>query len=208
MKQSTWKLLVGTGVLMLFAHDAGFAAGARAPKVAPVSVNDLGMPRHQIARDDSLLWIFNGRGKCNPLRYSLTGFSGLNHVEGDGGYRFRFDFLEKRSGLRLLDNVPEIMNTEDPLGWNFRAGTPLCVLAQNETWYPHYYRRVGTFHKHFKTGTVSFAIETRTYVLLCRKHWSRHKAPTAVARRRAPGNWLRPAFDPDAGLATLRPSCA
>ena len=140
------------------------ACGASAAGVAPLTANDLAMPRHQIARDDSLLWIFNGRGKCNPLRYSLTGFSGLNHVEGDGGYRFRFDFLEKRSGLRLLDNVPDIMNTDDPLGWNFRAGTPLCVLAQDETWYPHYYRRVGTFHKHFKTGTVSFAIETRTYV--------------------------------------------
>ena len=68
------------------------------------------------------------------------------------------------AGRGILDNVSEVMNTEDPLGWNFRAGAPLCLLAQDETWYPHFYRRVGTFHKHFKTGTVSFAIETRTYV--------------------------------------------
>ena len=165
MNMSTWNSL-RIGAVVLSACHAGLASasGAPAPSLPPLSVSDLAMPRHQIARDDSLLWIFNGRGKCNPLRYSLTGFSGLNHVEGDGRYRFRFDFVEQRSALKILDNVPEIMNTDDPLGWNFRAGAPLCVLTQDETWYPHFYRRIGTFHKHFKTGTVSFAIETRTFV--------------------------------------------
>ena len=166
MEFLAWRLLFGVGAAILVANGSRLASAASVPtpRVAPVSARDLGMPRYQIARDDSLLWIFNGRGKCHPLRYSLTGFAGLNHVEGDGGYRFRFDFLEKRSGARILDNVSEVMNTEDPLGWNFRAGAPLCLLAQDETWYPHFYRRVGTFHKHLKTGTVSFAIETRTFV--------------------------------------------
>jgi hypothetical protein len=164
MKRLTWTVLSGVGAAVLFAGGAGFASesGAPASALGRLSASDFAMPRHQIARDDSLLWIFNGRGKCHPLRYSLTGFSGSDHVEEDG-YRFRFDFLEKRSGARLLDNVSEVMNTGDPLAWNFRAGAPLCLLAQDETWYPHFYRRVGTFHKHFKTGTVSFAIETRTF---------------------------------------------
>jgi hypothetical protein len=166
MKRLNWIVLSGVKVVVLFACSAGSASesGAPASTLGRLSASDFAMPRYQIARDDSLLWIFNGRGKCNPLRYSLTGFAGLNHVEGDGGYRFRFDFLEKRGGARILDNVSEVMNTDDPLGWNFRAGAPFCLLAQDETWYPYFYRRVGTFHKHFKTGTVSFAIETRTFV--------------------------------------------
>jgi hypothetical protein len=140
------------------------ATGPSDQMIAPVTAKDLGMPRHKIARDDTLLWIFNGRGKCNPCRYGLTGFKGLNYVDGDGGFRFRFDFLDQRSGKTILDNVPDVMGTEDPLGWNFRAGAPLCVVSQDETWFPHFYRRTGTFHKHLKSGTVSFAIETRTYV--------------------------------------------
>lgn len=139
------------------------AAAAPEQTAAPVTAEDLGMPRHKIARNDSLLWIFNGRGKCHPSRYGLTGFRGLNYVDQDGGFRFRFDFLDQRSGKVLLDNVPDAMDTDDPLGWNFRAGTPLCVIAQDETWYPHFSHRIGTFHKRLTGGTVSFAIETKTY---------------------------------------------
>ena len=131
MKRLTWNVLSGVGAAVLFACGAGFASGssARESALGRLSASDFAMPRYQIARDDSLLWIFNGRGKRHPLRYSLTGFAGLNHVEGDGGYRFRFDLLEQRSGARILDNVSEVMNTDDPLGWNFRAGAPLCLLA-------------------------------------------------------------------------------
>jgi hypothetical protein len=113
MKRLTWTVLSGVGAAVLFACGAGFASESGAPVSAMggLSASDFAMPRHQIARDDSLLWVFNGRGKCNPLRYSLTGFAGLNHVEGDGGYWFRFDFLEKRGGARILDNVSEVMNT-------------------------------------------------------------------------------------------------
>ena len=140
------------------------AAGTPAPLLTPVAAQDLGMPRHKIARDDALLWIFNGRGRCNPCRYGLTGFRGLDYVESDGGFRFRFDFLESRSGRIIGDNVPDVLQTEDPLGWNFRAGALLCLVAQDETWFPHCYRRTGTFHKHLQSGTVSFGIETWTYV--------------------------------------------
>ena len=152
-------------MIMFAAFAAPAAATGPSDKIiVPVTAKDLGMARHKIARDDALLWIFNGRGKCNPCRYGLTGFKGLNYVDGDGGFRFRFDFLDQRSGKTILDNVPDVMGTEDPLGWNFRAGAPLCVVSQDETWFPHFYRRTGTFHKHLKSGTVSFAIETRTYV--------------------------------------------
>lgn len=140
------------------------AAGTRKPLLTFVTAKDLGMPRHKIARDDGQLWIFNGRGRCNPSRYGLTGFRGLNYVESDGGFRFRFDFLESRSRRIIMDNVPDVLQTMDPLGWNFRAGAPLCVVAQDETWYPHCYRRIGTFHKHLKNGIASFRIETWTYV--------------------------------------------
>jgi len=136
----------------------------RAPQVPQVAVKDLRMERYNIARPDSMQWIFNGRGKCYPRRFSLTGFNGLNQISGAWEYRFRFDFVEKRSGVRIMDNVPEVMETNDPCGWNFRAGAPFCIVPQDDTWYPHAERRTGSFHKNFKTCTVSFWIATRTMV--------------------------------------------
>jgi hypothetical protein len=135
-----------------------------APQVPQVTAKDLGMERYKIARPDSMQWIFNGRGKCFPRRFSMTGFNGLNMLDGPWGYRFHFDFVEKRSGIRILDNVDEVMDTNDPCGWNFRHGAPFCIVPQDNTWFPHAERRTGSFHKNFKTGTVSFAIETRTLV--------------------------------------------
>ena len=131
-----------------------------------ISVKDLGMDRCDIARPDSTQWIFNGSGRCIPRRWSITGFTGLGFVHEPDGYRFRFDFLEKRSGGRIVDNVNEVIDGKsgDPLGWNFRAGQPFCIVPQKDTWYPHFERRTGSFHKNFATGMVSFAIESRVIV--------------------------------------------
>jgi hypothetical protein len=138
--------------------------GGTAPQVPQVAVKDLAMERYNIARPDSTQWIFNGRGKCFPRRWSLTGFNGLNQISGPWQYAFHFDFVEKRSGIKILDNVYEVMDTNDPCGWNFRKGAPFCIVPQDDTWYPHAERRTGSFLKNFKTGTVSFGIETRTIV--------------------------------------------
>ena len=129
-----------------------------------MTVKDLGMERADIARPDNTQWIFNGAGRTCPRRWSLTGFDGLGFLHRDDGYRFHFDFVEKRSGVRIVDNVHERMAQEDPLGWNFRRKAPFCIVPQEDTWYPHFERKTGSFHKYFKTGTVSFAIETRTIV--------------------------------------------
>lgn len=74
-----WQLLFGFGAVILVAEGSRLASAASvpAPMLAPVSARDLGMQRHQIARDDTLLWIFNGRGRCNLCRDGLTGFRGL-----------------------------------------------------------------------------------------------------------------------------------
>ena len=68
MKRLAWTVLSGVGAAVLFACGAGFASesGAPASALGRLSASDFAMPRYQIARDDSLLWIFNGRGKCNP----------------------------------------------------------------------------------------------------------------------------------------------
>ena len=82
-----------------------------APQVAPVTANDLGMERYKINFTDDHLWIFNGHCRCHPSRWSTTGFSNLYP-----GCRFHFDFVEKRSGIRIIDNIHEIMSSTDPLG--------------------------------------------------------------------------------------------
>jgi hypothetical protein len=130
-----------------------------------ITVKGLGMERSAIARPDSMQWIFNGRGKCFPRRWSVTGFNGCNISYGPWEYSFHFDFVEKRSGTRIVDNAYELMDAgQDPCGFNFRAGETVCIVPQDDTWYPHFERRTGTFCKNYKTGTVSFGIETRTIV--------------------------------------------
>ena len=166
--QRILRILTLTAIIIAsFIHAACRPVGKQAeqsPQIPQLTVKDLGMERYNIARPDSMQWIFNGRGKCYPRRFSLTGFNGLNQITGPWEYRFRFDFVEKRSGVRIMDNVPEVMDTNDPCGWNFRAGAPFCIVPQDDTWYPHASRRTGSFHKNFKTGTVSFGIATRTLV--------------------------------------------
>jgi hypothetical protein len=131
-----------------------FCDGAEvAPQVKFYTADDLGMPRHKINYSDHRMWLFSGRHRVHAGRWSTTAFS-------MDGYKFRFDFVERRSGIRIMDNINE--DPGDPLGYNFRPGAPYCIVAQDDTWYPHKQVRTGTFHKQFKTGLVSFAIETTT----------------------------------------------
>ncbi len=134
------------------------------PELHPLNLEMLGMSRGDIANEDHMLWIFNGRGKIYPRRYSLTGFDGFEFKHYVEGYRFHLDFIDEKSGIRIIDNVHELMDIYDPLGWNFRPGAPFVTVPQYETWYPHFYQKVGTFHKEFDSGWVSFGIQTRTYV--------------------------------------------
>ncbi len=130
-----------------------------------VTIVDLAMDRKNIAtKEYEQLWIFNGRGKVYPRRYTLTGFSGFEFEHVVNNYRFNFDFVDKKSGIVIKDNVHETMDAQDPLGWNFRPGSPYVTVPQHETWFPHYYEKTGTFHKNINGNWVSFGIETRTYV--------------------------------------------
>jgi hypothetical protein len=155
-------LLFGFAMLALTAH-AEISGGEAPPQVRQITAKDLGMERSDIARPDSTVWIFSGSGKSMPRRWSLTGFDGLNYNRTYDGYRFHFNFVEKRSGVTIRDDVHETMDGPvDPLGCNFRSDNKFCIVPQEDTWYPYFERKTGSFLKNFKTGTVSFGIETRT----------------------------------------------
>ena len=91
-------------------------------------------------------------------------YNGFDFKHSIRDYRFHLDFIDEKSGIRIIDNVHELMDVQDPLGWNFRPGAPFVTVPQYEVWYPHYYHKVGTFHKKFDSGLVSFGIQTKTYV--------------------------------------------
>jgi hypothetical protein len=151
--------LVGALDLAAIVSPNFWASVSAPPKFTPVTAADLGMERYKINFPDERLWIFNGHVRCHASRWSTTGFFDLYP-----GYRFHFDFVEKRSDIRIIDNVNEIMNSQDPLGFNLRPHAPFCLVAQDDTWYPHVSVRTGTFHKKFPAGFTSFAIESRTLV--------------------------------------------
>jgi len=164
MKTSVKILIFPFACIGAFLLGTVISAAEGGAEIKQVTAEDLGMERYAIARPDSMQWIFNGRGMCFPRRWSLTGFNGLNSTDGPWKYHFNFDFFEKRNGVRIVDNVPDAMDGSDPCGWNVRAGAPFCIVPQEDTWFPHYERRTGSFHKNFKNGTVSFAMETKTIV--------------------------------------------
>jgi len=123
----------------------------------PFTSDDLRMERHKIRDTDDRIWLSNGRHRIHAARCSTTAFF-------MPGYKFRFDFVEKRSGTRIKDNINE--DPGDPLGYNFRPGAPYCIVAQDDAWYPHQQVRTGTFHKELKSALTSFAIKTETLVAL------------------------------------------
>jgi hypothetical protein len=105
------------------------------PPIQPgqFTVKDLGMLRSDICRPDRTQWIFNGSGRVIPLRWSMTGFQGLDYLHKNDGYTFRFDLVENRSGVKIQDNMNENLESwPDPLGWNFRSGSPYCIVQQEE----------------------------------------------------------------------------
>ena len=115
----------------------------------------LSMRRYKIRFDDDQTWIFNGRQRIKPYRYTVTGF-------GNGNSRLHLNFFERKSGLLIRDDTHEVMKEKCPLGFNFRPSSPFIMVPQDETWYPHYYRKTGTFHKLIKKRWVSFGVETIT----------------------------------------------
>ncbi|MBJ6367466.1 GH36-type glycosyl hydrolase domain-containing protein [Snuella sedimenti] len=130
-----------------------------------IVIDDLAMDRKHIAPHAyQQLWIFNGRGKVYPRRYTLTGFNGFEFKHHIADYRFHFNFVDQKTGTVVRDNVHETIETHDPLGWNFRPGAPYVTVPQHETWFPYYYEKNGTFHKEIDGKWISFGILTKTYV--------------------------------------------
>ena len=120
------------------------------------------MERYKIARPDSMQWIFNGRGKVLSAPLQHDGVQRAQHLRRAVGIPLSLRFRREASGIRILDNeTTRRRDTNDPCGWNFCYGAPFCIAPQDNTWFPHAERRTGPFHKNFKTGTVSFAIQTR-----------------------------------------------
>jgi hypothetical protein len=134
--QTTW-------ILPLAICSCFFGAAVAEEEVPKLTPEQLAMPRRAIAFPDGgdLLWIFNGQSRLMPRRYSLSAFNW-------SGCEFHLDFIDRRTGITIRDDVHKIHTIECPLGWNWRPGNPYSLLPQRETWYPYRYHRVGTFHKH------------------------------------------------------------
>jgi hypothetical protein len=81
------------------------------------------------------------------------------------GYDFWLNFKEKHMGTVVQDNTPELFRTgPDPLGCNFRPGTPMLFVTQDEVWQPNQYYREATFHKKVNDRWISFHTESWTSV--------------------------------------------
>lgn len=146
----------------LFIIQNGFATDV--PKV--LTPEDLQMHRNQIYLDDDQMILFNGRGFASPRQYSVTGVTSLYFFPIEWhGYDFWINFKDKHTGTIIQDNTPELFrNGPDPLGCNFRPGTPMLFVTQDEVWQPNQYYREATFHKEIKGQWISFRTESWTSV--------------------------------------------
>ena len=132
----------------------------------------LRMPRAQMAFTDDQLRLFNGRGSVYVQEYTLTGLHNILFLPINcPDYNFNLDFLDKKSGTLIQDDVADMWKdylnhgkSFDPLGSNFRPNSPTLLVSQDEIWQPNLYHRTGTFHKIYNGRWVSFAIETKSSV--------------------------------------------
>lgn len=127
---------------------------------------DLQMHRNQIYLDDDQMILFNGRGFASPRQYSVTGITSLYFFPIEWHeYDFWLNFKDKKTSTVIQDNTPELFrNGPDPLGCNFRPGTPMLFVTQDEVWQPNQYYREATFHKQIKDHWISFRTESWTSV--------------------------------------------
>lgn len=146
--------------------------GAGQTVVTPADPEYYAMDREQINFDDYQLMLVNYRGFVCPRRYSVTAFTNVQFLPMRAEqYHFNLDFLDKRTGRLIKDDVPIMWKKWiderkgfDPLGSNFRPNSPSIMVTQDERWQPNLYFRSGTFHKEYGGQWISFAVKSRTCV--------------------------------------------
>ena len=146
----------------------GFAQQA----ITPSDPEYYAMERQQMRFDDYQTLLFNYRGFVSPRQYSMTSFTNVQFLPFNAPlYAFNLNFLDENTGITVRDDVPAIWDEHinerkgnDPLGANFRSGSPFMMVTQDEKWQPNSYTRSGTFHKELDGKWLSFSIKSSTNV--------------------------------------------
>jgi hypothetical protein len=115
------------------------------------------MDREAMRFDDYQTLLVNYRGFVSPRQYSVTQFTNVQFLPISAEkYNFNLDFYDRRTGRLIKDDVPAMWKTWiddskgfDPLGSNFRPGSPSIMVTQDEKWQPNSYYRSATFHKQY-----------------------------------------------------------
>lgn len=130
------------------------------------------MDRPQMRFDDYQVMLFNYRGFICPRQYSMTSFTSVQFLPFSApAYAFNLNFYDSNTGITVRDDVPAIWDKwvyegtgVDPLGANFRPGSPMLMVTQDEIWQPNAYFRSGTFHKEVDGKWLTFSIKSCTSV--------------------------------------------
>jgi hypothetical protein len=165
MSASTYFRLI---TLIIAFGPAGFAQ----KPATPADPEYYAMERQQMHFDDYQVMLINYRGFVCPRQYSMTSFTNVQFLPLSApGYTFNLNFFDANTGILVRDDVPTIWDQwnqqgtgVDPLGCNFRPGSPYLMVTQDETWQPNGYFRSGTFHKEVDGKWLSFSIKSSSSV--------------------------------------------
>ena len=147
-------------------------SGYAQQSITPADPAFYAMDRQQMHFDDYQVMLFNYRGFVCPRQYSITSFTNVQFLPLSApGYTFNLNFFDPNTGITVRDDVPTIWDEwnqrgtgVDPLGCNFRPGSPFLMVTQDETWQPNGYFRKGTFHKEVDGKWLSFSIKSSSNV--------------------------------------------
>jgi hypothetical protein len=142
------------------------------PVITPADPGYYQMNREDITFEDFHNLLFNYRGFVSPRQYSVTQFTHVQFLPiASDLYEFNLNFYDKGTERLIYDDVPtrwkswiDDRESFDPLGSNFRHGSPWVMVTQDETWQPNLAHRKGTFHKEQDKKWVSFSAESWTSV--------------------------------------------
>ncbi len=140
--------------------------------ITPADPEYYAMDREHIRFDDYQTILHNYRGFVSPRQYSVTQFTNIQFLPIQAeSYNFNLNFLDKGTERLIEDDVPvkwkswiDDRESFDPLGSNFRPGSPSIMVTQDEKWQPNSYYRSGTFHKEYDGKWVSFSAKSWTSV--------------------------------------------
>lgn len=136
------------------------------------------MSRSQMAFDDFMVRVFNGRGAVSLRDHTVTGLQAIQFTPFDQrDWRFNVALREKTTGCVIDDAVADVWDYhlrtaqgQHPLGLNCGAEAgglgyepgvrrgPRVLVLQDCRWQPNQIVRKGTFHKLIEGKWISFAV--------------------------------------------------